>query len=247
MILSRHHKFLFVKGKKVAGTSIEIALSQVAGPEDIVTPISPIDERLRLQLGGRPQNYSADAHLEEIYLDWVVSAEGDDTYLAGNPAFRLHYNHMPLREVLAKHPEAATYLTFCVERSPYSKLISWAHWRLQRIASPGQHTRPSLTQITSFLSSAAEEGTIRTVRNIDLYRGRSGAVEIRALRYEALEPDFTRLMQDLGVASPPSLPHAKPGLMSDTLDPRTIFTRAQLDEINKVFAEEFSVFGREPI
>jgi hypothetical protein len=153
---------------------------------------------------------------------------------------------MPLREVLSKHPEAAAYLIVCVERSPYSKLISWAHWRLRGLVSPGQNTRP-LTQITSFLSRAFEEGTIRTVRNIDLYRGPSGAVEIRALRYEALESDFRRLMQDLGVASPPPLPHAKLGLMSDTLDPRTIFTRTQLDEINKVFAEEFSVFGREPI
>ena len=47
MILSEKHKFVFIKGMKVAGTSVEMALSTLCGPHDIVTPISPIDELAR--------------------------------------------------------------------------------------------------------------------------------------------------------------------------------------------------------
>ncbi len=59
MIYSRQSDFLFIKGRKVGGTSMEIALSILCGPEDIITPITPVDERERLRRGGRgAQNYS---------------------------------------------------------------------------------------------------------------------------------------------------------------------------------------------
>ena len=43
MILSRKFRFIFIKGRKVGGTSVEMALSTICGPDDIVTPITPID------------------------------------------------------------------------------------------------------------------------------------------------------------------------------------------------------------
>ena len=58
MIFSKLHRFLFIKGRKVAGTSFEVALSKICGPDDILTPITPIDEQTRLSLQYRPaQNY----------------------------------------------------------------------------------------------------------------------------------------------------------------------------------------------
>jgi hypothetical protein len=47
MIISHEHKFIFLKTRKMAGTSIEIALSRFCGDEDIITPINVPDERLR--------------------------------------------------------------------------------------------------------------------------------------------------------------------------------------------------------
>src|SRR5690554_5738319 len=39
MIVSHRHKFIFIKTKKTAGTSIELALRQICGPEDIISPV----------------------------------------------------------------------------------------------------------------------------------------------------------------------------------------------------------------
>ena len=37
MIISHKHKFIFVKTRKTAGTSVQEALERICGPDDIVT------------------------------------------------------------------------------------------------------------------------------------------------------------------------------------------------------------------
>ena len=69
MILSKVHRFIFIKGIKVGGTSVEIALSRLCGPDDIVTPITPIDELKRLDVNAGARNYSADREAELAYLE----------------------------------------------------------------------------------------------------------------------------------------------------------------------------------
>lgn len=41
MIVSHKHRFIFVKTRKTAGTSVEVLLSSHCGEDDIVTPINP--------------------------------------------------------------------------------------------------------------------------------------------------------------------------------------------------------------
>src|SRR5262245_66480011 len=47
MIVSHAHKFIFLKTKKTAGTSIELALSELCGPDDVITPLAEVDEAQR--------------------------------------------------------------------------------------------------------------------------------------------------------------------------------------------------------
>ena len=74
MILSHKHKFIFLKTKKTASTSLEIALSKICGKDDIVTPVSELtwlgniryfekntEEDLRKKINAKkPQNYKGD-------------------------------------------------------------------------------------------------------------------------------------------------------------------------------------------
>lgn len=59
MIVSHKHKFIFIKPQKTAGTSIELLLSRICGPEDIITPLGfDPDPNVRKKHQARPpQNY----------------------------------------------------------------------------------------------------------------------------------------------------------------------------------------------
>jgi len=88
MIVSHEHRFVFLKTRKTAGTSVEIALSRHCGPDDIITPIAEADESLRKDLGGKgPQNFEstsggkpAFSHMQAPAVRRLVGAEVWDGY-----------------------------------------------------------------------------------------------------------------------------------------------------------------------
>lgn len=47
MIISESHRFILVKTRKTAGSSVELALSPYLGPGDLVTPLRPEEEAMR--------------------------------------------------------------------------------------------------------------------------------------------------------------------------------------------------------
>jgi hypothetical protein len=68
MIVSHEHHFIFLKTLKTAGTSVEIELSRVCGPHDIITPLPAEDEVLRAERGGcGAQNYEAPPLVERVH------------------------------------------------------------------------------------------------------------------------------------------------------------------------------------
>jgi hypothetical protein len=116
VIVSHEHGFVFMKTRKTAGTSVEIALSRVCGPDDVITPVTDDDEVLRRAHGGRgPQNFEAPPNLE-----------------------RKAFNHMPVsmvRKMLGRR-KFESYLSFAVERNPWDSVVSLYHWRF-RDTEPG--------------------------------------------------------------------------------------------------------------
>ena len=103
MIASHAHRFVFVKTRKTAGTSLEIALSRHCGPDDIVTRISPADEELRAAAGGVPPQNDATSPSS--------------------------YAHMGARRVIKVIGRETwdDYFTFAVERNPFDVVAS--SWR----------------------------------------------------------------------------------------------------------------------
>jgi hypothetical protein len=115
VIVSHRHRFIFLKTRKTAGTSIEIALSKVCGPDDIITKISPEDEQLRREWGGRgPQNYEATSDR------------------------RRAYNHMPARAVrrLVGREVWRGYFKFTVERNPWDAFASSYFYTVRGLERP---------------------------------------------------------------------------------------------------------------
>lgn len=115
MIVSHAHRFVFLKTRKTAGTSIELALARVCGPDDTITPLNPDDEVQRAADGIRgPQHFEAP------------------------PLRRKAYNHMPAR--LARRAVGRQvwqdYFTFAVERNPWDAVVSAYFWTHRGSADP---------------------------------------------------------------------------------------------------------------
>jgi hypothetical protein len=65
VIVNHRYKFIFVKTRKTAGTSIEIALSKHCDDGDLITSISPDDEKLRSR---RAQHHTGfKSHMPAFY------------------------------------------------------------------------------------------------------------------------------------------------------------------------------------
>lgn len=109
MIASFTNDFVFVKTRKVGGTSLEIVLSSWCSGEDICSPIPPEDEELRARYGGAARNFRGPG---------------------GGVRF---YNHMPAADIRFALPELwERAFTFSVDRHPYEKVVSRAWWNIGR-------------------------------------------------------------------------------------------------------------------
>jgi len=249
LIYSRKHDFLFIKGKKVAGTSIEIALASICGPDDIIAPITPVDEFERLKLAGRgAQNYSKSPEQERNYLEQLKSASREQLGRMVMPPCKFR-PHMSLHDFAHLFGSIPSSRIFCAERSPYAKIISAANMSrsFEQYKLDGGQMMKDSDALKKTVRRLFRKGSFKFCKNISRYRGPNGELNIRTLRYESLAQDFDALMVDYGVVPPPALPHVKQGGNSNAIEPRDIFTREQLDIINDVYAEEFDTFGYERV
>jgi hypothetical protein len=109
LIASFLHNFIFLKTRKVGGTSLEIVLSSWCRGRDICTPMPDEDEVLRWAYGGTARNF------------------------AGPAGQRRFYNHMPAGEIRQQLPRLwERAFKFAVDRHPYEKVISRAWWDVGR-------------------------------------------------------------------------------------------------------------------
>jgi hypothetical protein len=244
MILSKRHKFIFIKGVKVGGTSIEIALAPFCEADDIITPITPIDELARLTCGAGARNYLQDRAAELAYLETLRRTAIADLGKLQPPTSE-YFSHMRLCDVRRlQGPAAQDYRVVAVERHPYAKIISWANHQLSFSAyQTGARMRSDRQAVKAFLEEAIAERRILAVRNIDRYRDTDGLISARIMRYECLKDDFRGFMASLGIEYRSQLPHAKEGILSNSLDPREFFDNGEIALINQLFHEEFETFG----
>jgi hypothetical protein len=235
MILSNAHGFLFVKTMKVASTSIEIALSEHCGPDDVVTPISPKDEILRYAKGVLPRNYADDPALEAVYNDAVASGDAAriaEAYWSMRPRMRF-WNHIGASDIRGRVGEAqwARLRKFSVIRHPYDYVISMAYFRMSR---PG-------TFIGRWRVLA---DVIRNApRNIDLLSidGRVAVDEI--LRYEDLANELRRIAPAIGVDISGALPHAKGDSRPRSATVDTVLGPLSRWAIRRRWMREFEIFS----
>jgi hypothetical protein len=224
MILSHKHKFIFIKTAKTAGTSIEVFLSRHCGPEDIVTPIAPPVE------GHQPRNYEGLINP----IPEILERPGK-LFLALRHAITSRekfYRHMPASLVQRRVSAEVwnSYFKFCVERSPWDKVLSHYHMHAAREGG-------SLS-LDEYLARG------RFPINCFRYTDRSGSKIIvdRVLRYENLVAGLGEVFSQLNIPFDGTLGvAAKSEYRTDRRPYQQVFNEEQRRIVEKAFAKEIEL------
>jgi len=193
VIISHAHSFIFLKTQKCAGTSIELALSQICGPTDVITPVSAADESKRLGRG--PQNFTIPSAYRPRgwRLRQLLGFRASKAGIA-------YYNHMPASDIrrLMDPGLFDAYLKATVVRNPWDRELSRYFWRYRN----SKH-RPSFERFVHWPRYRPARKTF------ELYSINGVIVADIVLRYEHLERDFAAFWGSFGVEPVPQLKRAK--------------------------------------
>jgi Sulfotransferase family len=192
MIVSHEHKFIFLKTRKTASTSIEIALRRICGPDDIITPLT--DSREVRHGGGRSdQNWCVHGWWQSPRPIWKrrwskVSAEDYG-----------FYKHMPAERAKALLGDEIwrSYFKFAFDRNPWDRQVSFYHYRYN-----GRRRPPSFAEFIYRDKQARLD-------NYGIYSiGGTVAVDFLG-RFERLEEDLHEALRQAGLGADLTLPRAK--------------------------------------
>jgi hypothetical protein len=225
MIVSHKYKFIFLKTRKTAGTSVEIALSNYCGEEDIITPIPNEDERIRRDLGYRgPQNFSI-SFSQYTIRDW-----GKLLLKKRTPAC---YNHMSAARIraLVKEEVWDSYYKFTLERNPWDKAVSCYYWRTKGGGPRLPFSEYLYSEDPNWLS------------NFGIYTINNQIAVDHVIHYENLSLELEQFARRFKLLGELELPKAKGSTRKDKRHYREIIGPGEYNHIRKICAREIELFG----
>lgn len=227
MIISHEHRFIFLKTKKTAGTSVEIFLSRFCGPRDVVTRISPTDEAYRKTVGGRgPQNRQ---------MPVVIRA---GRHFISIPVYtgRKYFNHDPAVKVRnTVKPELwDRYFKFTIVRNPFDCAISrYFHYKQD-------DAEPTAEEISSFISRAPA----KKLTNWPIYADEeTGEILVdQIIKYETLVAELGVAMERVGLSGDLDLPRAKSSFRKNREHYSKVLNAEARARIEKCARQEIEAF-----
>ncbi len=226
MIASLQHDFVFVKSRKTAGTSIEIALSAVCGPEDVISSILPEDEEIRRGLGYRSA--------QNTRLPLRALTARDVARWAVRRRRPQYWNHMPAGQIRRALGGARwkQMTTFTVERNPWDRAVSLYYWRTRE--------RREQVEFSQFLHEVEPE----RLTNFPTYASGDAVCVDRILRYERLAAELVELWSQLGLPGEPATVTAKSGQRpASSRDYRPLYTDGDAAYVAEICAREIALLG----
>ncbi len=239
MIICHRHRFIFIKTRKTASSSVEIGLSRVCGPADVVTTLSRKsgDEELRAAEGGfGPVNWQKPIREHRGWREWkrlLLRRERAQR-------FAPHTTIARLRELLPASM-LEEYFVFTLERNPWDRAVSRYFWQKHRWERGG---RTDFPPIGAFLEQVARDKP-HWLSNWHHYSIDGRVAVDRVLRYENLAQELAALREELGIDGNIALPakRAKGGHRSEKARYQEILGPAERELVARICASEIEAFG----
>lgn len=240
MIVSYEHGYIFIKTVKVAGTSVELALSRHCGPDDVITPVYPRDEIRRSLKMRRPQNFALEPALEQAYVEAINRRDSKSVWelfheLERKPRF---FNHMSAAEIRREVGETfwRRAFKFTIDRNPYDVVVSKALWKIY-------DADVDAVPDDAAIRKAIDETIKTSAPNINKYRIDGVVAVDRILRYENLNAELASIADRIGGDISQRLPRAKSKSRKPDQTAARLLTPAQRKRIAKRYAETFDLLG----
>ncbi len=240
MIVSYEHNYIFIKTGKVAGTSVEMALSRYCGPRDIITPIYPRNEIHRKPPARHAQNYSTDPALERRFAEVADKADLASLWKLFREleAKSIYQNHMKAAAIREKIGESfwRNAFKFTIDRNPYERVISNAFWSI--------HDREQNAVLgPEKINRAIEESIDRLSASVGFYTIDGVVVVDHILRYENLTADLASIADRVGGDISTNLPRAKSGIRKPHHSAANLLSAEQKQRIAERHAPTFALLG----
>ena len=225
MIICHKHKFIFIKTRKTAGTSIETALANFCDDTDVITALSEEDEATRVNAGIRSAQNLRVPLRQYGKKELLKLMTGERTRF---------YNHIPASEVqrIVSANQWNQYFVFAVERNPFDRAISQYFWKNRK--SP--NSAPSMPLFFEELSDL-------NMSNWAVYTENNQPVVDRVLRYENLAKELNEVGELLGINIDISEVHAKGWTRTDRRHYSEVLDVKSRSIIERRCANEIAYFG----
>jgi len=191
MIISHKYKFIFIKTKKTAGTSMDIALSKYCGDEDVITPLTEKDEKLREEYGGRPPQNTKVRWTNYTFQEWSRLIRKGKVPHCGE-----HWKAWRVRWWVGRKIWN-NYFKFCFERNPWDKAISLYYWRTRDMEER--------MSFSDFLRSSKAH----RLSNFKLYSLFGKVIVDKIYKFENLSTALEDIKNKVGLPEKLDLPQAK--------------------------------------
>ena len=243
MIICHRHRFIFIKTRKTAGSSVEIGLSRVCGEGDIVTPLIDRlgEEELRRDEGGYgPAGFQKAIGEHRGFKEWKRLL----LYGRRSPRFEEHATASEIRELVGEDVWQY-YYKLSLERNPWDRAVSRYYW--QKYRWERKPRKEPFPDIKGYLQWLAREKP-HWISNWSHYAiGDELAVD-GMLFHETLSDDLKTLAERLGIDGDISLPtaRAKSGYRGDRRHYSELLDAEDQELIARLCAREIKAFGYQP-
>ena len=228
MIISHKHKFIFIKNRKTASTSVEISLSKYCGPNDIITPITLEDENVKRSLGlPGAQNYLKPRN------EWSFKQWRD--YLNKGKKPKKFYHHISSAEIIKLVPDEVwnSYFKFTLERNPFDKVVSFYYWR---------KANEKYEKVSDFIL----DGGLDPILSYGMYSTNETPVVDKIYQYEDLDFFEKDISKRFNFQEPFQLVGYKAKSQSRKIkDYRKVLDDKAVELIKLAFEKEIKLFGYE--
>jgi len=226
MIISHRYRFIFIKTHKTAGSSMEMALGPLCGPDDIVTPMES-NSRTRI-----PQNYHEDTWIGQCYARSRLFRKLFNRHSPRIGAW--YYEHMPATRVreLIGNSVWNDYYKFCFERNPWEKVVSYYHWK-----KFGQRRR-----LPPFQKYVMKK-THRLPLDARLYFDGTTCLMDDVFDFRDFHNSFEKVCKMLGIPFDGNMPKEKTNIISSKPNYRTFYNSNTRDKVAECFQREINLMG----